>query len=144
MVKQAPQHVTQALKVFDDWELFNSESRWQVVTRGDSVCIALIDVAVSDWPHVIDLELNVETKTLYLLHIVLKWDLRNKGYGSQLYELIVEFAKRCGCREVRQTPSGWAHHGEERRHWLERRGWTTEGVEAVIYLKNAVVPCGAD
>lgn len=67
---------------------------------------------------------------LYLIFIQVAPEHRGKGHGEQLYDLIVEFARRLGCKEVRQTPSGgW--EGQSREAYLVKRGWFMVGNEAV-------------
>lgn len=70
----------------------------------------------------------------YLLVILLPEGVRGKGLGSELYKLVVEFARAVRCDIVVQTPSGQTYTGEPRDEYLVRRGWSFNHGEAYIEL----------
>lgn len=72
---------------------------------------------------------NVDGDVLYLLTIQVAEHFRGRGYGDRLYDIVEDLAVDLGCREVRQTPSGWTTTKETRRSYLNRRGWIDDGAE---------------
>ena len=83
----------------------------------------------------LSLEYHSSSGILYLLHISIADSFRGKGFGAELYRLVVDIAKQLKCREVRQTPSGWAAVTREPRvDYLTRRGWVADNNEVVLRL----------
>lgn len=80
------------------------------------------------------IHINIEGKTFYLLSIEIDNCFRGKGYGSELYNFLVEMARYIGCNRIVQTPSGKTYTGETREDYLKRRGWQSNGVIAWIDL----------
>ena len=70
-----------------------------------------------------NLDLELDGPIAYLLHIYIPPHLRGQGLGQRLYELCEELARRAGCVEIRQTPSGRTCQGDLREVYLARRGW---------------------
>ncbi len=70
---------------------------------------------------------NFNEDTMWLLSIHLpKW-ARGHGDGLALYQSVEDIARRLGCREVMQTPSGWTNTGGTRLDYLTRHGWERHG-----------------
>jgi len=86
---------------------------------------------------------NVIDGVFYLLSIALPPYACGRGLGSALYEILTEIAADLGCREIRQTPSGWTHNGESRLDYLLRRGWEQDGRECFRRLGVNVAEAGA-
>lgn len=86
------------------------------------------------WPPPNLLSINVTPGVvLYLLFIQVHPDYRGKGFGHQLYQCVIELARRFGCLQVRQTPSGGCPEtGESRLNYLLRHGWVQDGETEVI------------
>lgn len=78
-------------------------------------------------------DLNIKGDICYLLHIEVEASERGKGHGNQLYRLIEDIARMCGCTMLEQTPSGGPPH-EPRSAYLERRGYTLRGGVAIKKL----------
>ncbi len=74
---------------------------------------------------------NIIGDVFYLLSIEIPAEFRGASYGDRLYRLMENAASAFGCREIRQTPSGWTRTGETRQSYLVRRGWVPDGVEVV-------------
>lgn len=74
-------------------------------------------------------KVNIIGDVFYLLTISIPQRRRGKGHGATLYKVLEQIAAELGCREIRQTPSGWAPTGEDRRSYLNRRGWENDGAE---------------
>ena len=70
---------------------------------------------------------NFNSDTFWLLSIHLPKGAREYGDGLALYQSVEGIARRIGCREVIQTPSGWASTGETRLDYLVRHGWKPHG-----------------
>jgi hypothetical protein len=66
---------------------------------------------------------NVIRDVFYLLSIHIPYSRRGEGHGDHLYRICENIAVEIGCREIRQTPSGWLLNGKTRRSYLHRRGW---------------------
>jgi hypothetical protein len=66
---------------------------------------------------------NIIGDVFYLLSIYIPENRRGEGHGDHLYRICENVAAEIGCREIRQTPSGWTPSGETRRSYLHRRGW---------------------
>jgi GNAT superfamily N-acetyltransferase len=74
-------------------------------------------------------KVNVIGDVFYLLSIAIPQRRRGKGHGDSLYRILEQIAAELGCRQSRQTPSGWTPTGETRRSYLNRRGWENDGAE---------------
>lgn len=69
------------------------------------------------------LSMNIKPDgTLYLLFIQLRPELRGRGYGARLYDLVCDFAFTMGCHQVQQYPSG-GYSEQSRYEYLLKRGW---------------------
>ncbi len=74
---------------------------------------------------------NIIGDVFYLLSIQIPAEFRGAGHGERLYRLMEVVARVFGCREIRQTPSGWTVTGETRQSYLVRRGWVIDGNEVM-------------
>jgi len=81
---------------------------------------------------------NIIGDTFYLLSIQIPQEMRGRGEGARLYVAIEQVARDAGCREIRQTPSGWTGTGETRMSYLLRRGWERDGNEVFKSLRKPV------
>lgn len=73
--------------------------------------------------------INLIGDVFYVLSLSIPPRRRGKGHGDSLYRVLEQIAKEFGCREIRQTPSGWTPRGDTRRQYLNRRGWQNDGAE---------------
>ncbi len=82
------------------------------------------------------LDINVRGDTLYLLGIRLLPELRGKGLGRKLYEVVEELARQLGCSRVVQTPSGRTYSGQSRADYLRKLGYSLSGHVATKELQK--------
>lgn len=109
------------------WPPFEEgQLRLETLSRPDHLWISFRTVATLI-QHSTHFDVNVDGSTFYLLHIELEDRHRNKGLGSQLYQILEKVAQEIGCRVFEQTPSGWTPRGETRAAYLQRRGYTLVG-----------------
>ena len=99
-------------------------------TESDSV---LVCNAVARWTA------NIIGDVFYLLSIHLPNGYRGKGYGDSLYMAVERIAADVGCRQIRQTPSGNTSTGETRQSYLNRRGWSNDGIE--VFKSTESIEC---
>ena len=81
-------------------------------------------------------DVNIIGDIFYILDIRIERGNRGKGFGGFLYEVLTNIARELGCKEIRQTPSGWTFLGETRMNYLLRRGWIQDGSEAFRSLEK--------
>jgi len=86
---------------------------------------------------------NIIGDIFYLLDISLPEDQRGKGLGEKLYKMMEEIATEHGCKQIRQTPSGWTNSGEKRESYLLRRGWLKDGGEVYKPTGSTDAPCSS-
>ena len=132
-------NVEQTLRdVLSGWPLYHADDHLMVVESGRSTCIeycgrsALRPFSASSQicanpPNLLSLNIT-PARILYLVFIQVEPQSRGKGHGAALYDCVVEFARRMGCVEVIQTPSG-GYQNQTREEYLLKRGWKLAGIE---------------
>jgi GNAT superfamily N-acetyltransferase len=115
-----------------NWPLYQGESEMVHVVKQ----CEFVAISYGTQPMAHRLDLQLELGICYLLHIAIEPEHRGKGHGAALYEIVEGIAKSLGCKEVRQTPSGWTHTGETRMRYLVRRGWHPDGAEVVKRIEQ--------
>ena len=78
-------------------------------------------------------EINIDGVICYLLSIGVTQFRRNKGYGSQLYEVVERAAASLGLEYVMMYPSGTTPRGESREAYLLRRGYQKHQYSDQVY-----------
>ncbi len=127
------------IKSMRDWALYDQEFRIYTFRIGRGLRDISLGYGTPRYQDATYWDANVIGSKFYLLHIQIVREYRGKGHGAALYEIIERIAAELGCREVRQHPSGTTSAGETRRSYLERRGWTSDGIEV---FKKTNVGCG--
>lgn len=122
-------------EVLCDWPLYRANDHVQVrrFNGVDGLCWSIqycgffegvpfsASMRIADEPPNF-LILNMVEDRMYLLTIQIEQKYRGQGFGEQLYDLVVDFARELGCAEVWQTPSG-GYGDDDRGSYLARRGW---------------------
>lgn len=125
--------------VLREWPLYQEHDHVQVHPIGDGWSIMYCakftgrpftaEMHMADPPpSLLSINVTADGTKLYLLFIQVHPGYRGQGYGHQLYERVIELARRLGCKEVRQTPSG-GYEDDERLDYLARRGWLVDDPE---------------
>ena len=68
-------------------------------------------------------ELQVDNDSCYLLEIEVEEGQRGKGIGKELYGIVENVARKCGCRRVVMTASGNTVTGKTRKEYAEGLGY---------------------
>lgn len=80
-------------------------------------------------------DLNLWDQTCFINFITIDETLRGIGLGWQLYEAIHLFAKRQGCKQILETPSGGVYVNgkmvETRKDYMTKKGYEPVGENIV-------------